>query len=334
MTLYASGGAAADGPSSPTSAWLDSHADDCAQPEVESATRFSKWRAAPRAFYSGYGLESIREVQVLTSRFSAQNGEALASVTNVVTRAGTDQWQRSVLLFVQDDVVNSTPPFAPTKPPQSTQQFGVSAGGPLVRNRTRFFGNYEGRRSRGHNVVVSPAAPSAFGPNNEDEHVLFARVDQRLGIGRALMTRTTVSGSNERAPNVPLKSPAGATPTRSRDRRGEPQARQTVNANAWTPPTRRLAVERPGEGSYRALRTERGVSTLSTCSTTTGSGSRIQCPELRCGFLERRSHRRHSVCARSTSPASPRGGFESRALTGYRSAGCRIKPSNPQRSSG
>ena len=93
---------------------------------VDGATNFSKWRAAPRAFHSGYSLESIREVQVLTNRFSAQYGEALASVTNVVTRAGTDEWRRTALLFLQDDVFNSTPAFASTKPPESSQQYGFS----------------------------------------------------------------------------------------------------------------------------------------------------------------------------------------------------------------
>src|SRR6185295_16374098 len=37
---------------------------------VDGASAFSKWRGAARTFYSGYGLESIREVQVLTSQFS------------------------------------------------------------------------------------------------------------------------------------------------------------------------------------------------------------------------------------------------------------------------
>ena len=59
---------------------------------VDGASHFSKWRSAPRTFYSGYGLESIKEVQVLTNRSSAEYGESLATVTSAVTKAGTNQF--------------------------------------------------------------------------------------------------------------------------------------------------------------------------------------------------------------------------------------------------
>ena len=69
---------------------------------VDGASHFSKWRGAPRTFYSGYGLETIREVQVLASQFSAEFGEALATVTVAVTNSGTNTLHGSALFFVQD----------------------------------------------------------------------------------------------------------------------------------------------------------------------------------------------------------------------------------------
>src|SRR5205823_10881251 len=56
---------------------------------VDGASHFSKWRSAARTFYAGYGLESVKEVQVLANRFSAEYGEALATITSAVTKAGT-----------------------------------------------------------------------------------------------------------------------------------------------------------------------------------------------------------------------------------------------------
>ena len=146
---------------------------------VDGASHFSKWRSAPRTFYSGYGLESIREVRVLTNRFSAEYGDALATVTTAVTRAGTDQLHGTGLFFLQDDTLYATPVFASVTPPAGTERYGITLGGPIARQRTHFFESYEGRRSRNHNVVVSPGttANGAFVPDNEDEHLIFFRVD-------------------------------------------------------------------------------------------------------------------------------------------------------------
>ena len=151
---------------------------------VDGASHFSKWRSAPRTFYSGYGLETIREVSVLTNRFSAEYGETLATVTTAVTRSGTDQWHGSGLLFVQDDALTSRPVFADTTPPSGSQRYGFTIGGPIARDRTHVFASYEGRRARNHNIVVSPAtaANGAFVPDDEDEHLLFVRVDHRRAL--------------------------------------------------------------------------------------------------------------------------------------------------------
>jgi hypothetical protein len=148
---------------------------------VDGASHFSKWRSAPRTFYSGYGLESIREVRVLTNRFSAEYGEALATITTAVTRSGTDQFHGTALFFLQDDALYARPAFADTTPPASTGRYGLTLGGPVARERTHYFVSYEGRRARNHNIVVSPAtsANGAFVPDNEDEHLLFGRVDHR-----------------------------------------------------------------------------------------------------------------------------------------------------------
>src|SRR5206468_3517616 len=144
---------------------------------VDGASHFSKWRSAARTYYAGYGLESIKEVQVLANRFSAEYGEALATVTSAVTKAGTNELRGAGLIFFQDDALNATPAFATQKPPMSAQQFGFTLGGPLVMDRTHFFGSYEGRRLRNHNIVVSPVASGVNVPDNEDEHLGFFRVD-------------------------------------------------------------------------------------------------------------------------------------------------------------
>lgn len=156
---------------------------------VDGMSHFSKWRSAARAFSSGYGLESIKEVQVLTNRFSAELGEGLAGVTNAVTHAGTNAFRGAALFFLQDDALNATPEFTPRNPPAGAQQYGFTLGGPFVKDQTFFWGSYEGRRSRNHNIVVSPAASGAIVPDNEDEHLVFFRVDRHRSPRHVVMGR-------------------------------------------------------------------------------------------------------------------------------------------------
>src|SRR6185436_6744359 len=132
-------------------------------------------------------LESVKQVQVLTNVFSAEFGESLASVTSVTTKAGTNVWHGSALLFVRDDALDAVPVFATGKPPSGSQQFGASLGGPLQLNRTHFFASYEGRRVRDSNIVVSPAVLTTNVPDEQDEHLLFLRVDRQFS-GRQVGT--------------------------------------------------------------------------------------------------------------------------------------------------
>jgi outer membrane receptor protein involved in Fe transport len=156
---------------------------------VDGASHFSKWRSAARTYHSGYGLESVKEVQVLTNRFSAEFGETLSAVTSAVTKSGTNQLSGSALIFAQDDSLNARPPFATRVAPLSFQQYGFTLGGPIVKDRTHFFTSYEGRRQRSNNVVTSPAARGEVVPNDQNEHLLFAKIDHQVGSRHLLTAR-------------------------------------------------------------------------------------------------------------------------------------------------
>jgi hypothetical protein len=180
---------------------------------VDGGSHFSKWRSAPRAFYAGYGLESIKQVRVLTNRFSAEYGDALATVTTALTKSGSDEYRGSALFYVQNSALNAPPEFAPVKPPSSTERYGFTFGGPLTRSRevTHFLESYEGRRSRGNNIVVSPAAAGQSVRDNEDEHLIFFRVDHRPNPNHLMMSR--YNGQFLRAHNEPggLNLPGSGT---------------------------------------------------------------------------------------------------------------------------
>jgi hypothetical protein len=156
---------------------------------VDGASHYSKWRSAARTFYSGYPLEAVQDVQVLTSQFAPEFGEALSTVTSARTRSGGNTLRGSALVFGQAGVLNDQPAFASRKPPASSIRAGATFGGPITPDRTFFFGSYEGRRARGNNIVSSPLAPQAAVRNDEDEHLATLKVDHRLSANDVLTAR-------------------------------------------------------------------------------------------------------------------------------------------------
>ena len=90
-----------------------------------------------------FGVDAIEEFQVVTSGGQAELGRALGGYVNVVTKSGTNALRGSLYGFFRDDAFNGTNALTGTKLPMDQQQFGLSLGGPVRRNRTFFFANLE-----------------------------------------------------------------------------------------------------------------------------------------------------------------------------------------------
>ena len=94
------------------------------------------------------GAEAVREFKVETNAYSADFGRNSGGVMNVVTKSGTNAFHGSVFEFHRDDALDAKNFFDDEKPPFSRDQFGLSLGGRVLRNKTFFFGTYEGFRER------------------------------------------------------------------------------------------------------------------------------------------------------------------------------------------
>lgn len=93
-------------------------------------------------------LESVDEVQVQTLNFGAEFGRGNGSVVNIRTRSGSNQFRGRAWEFHRNTALNAKNHFATDKPTQNFNQFGGNVGGPIVRDRTFFFVNYEGSRDK------------------------------------------------------------------------------------------------------------------------------------------------------------------------------------------
>ena len=95
----------------------------------------------------GLGVDAIQEFSVITANPQADYGNTSAGVINAVTRQGTNTLHGSVYEFLRNSALDARNYFdPPTIPPFRRNQFGAALGGPIKKNRTFFFANYEGLR--------------------------------------------------------------------------------------------------------------------------------------------------------------------------------------------
>jgi hypothetical protein len=120
-------------------------------------------------------VDSIQEFKIQKSMYPAEFGGKASALINVATKAGSNAFHGSLFEFHRNDAFDAPNYFHPPDqpiPPLRQNQYGGALGGPVVENRTFFFGSYEGtrmRRSLTRTFSVPTAAVragnfSGFGP--------------------------------------------------------------------------------------------------------------------------------------------------------------------------
>ena len=97
--------------------------------------------------------EAVQEFKVQQTNFSAEYGFSGGSVVNMITRSGTNKFHGSGYEFFRDDSLDANDWFANRNgepiPPLRRNNFGFTFGGPIIKNKTFFFVDYDGLRSSG-----------------------------------------------------------------------------------------------------------------------------------------------------------------------------------------
>ena len=93
-------------------------------------------------------VEGIQEITVQTNSYAPEAGRTAGGVMNIVTRSGTNDFHGSAYEFFRNDIVDARNVFQTTgaKPELRQNQYGASVGGPIFKNKTFFFFDYEGLR--------------------------------------------------------------------------------------------------------------------------------------------------------------------------------------------
>ena len=128
-----------------------------------------------------FGVDAIEEFQVVTGGGQAELGRALGGYVNVVTKSGTNALRGSLYGFFRDDALNGQNALTGTTLPMDQQQFGVSLGGPLRRDRTFYFTNLE-RKLLDQTGVVSITAENVTTINARLAQVGYQGLPVTTGI--------------------------------------------------------------------------------------------------------------------------------------------------------
>jgi hypothetical protein len=153
--------------------------------------------------------DSVEEFRILTNGFDAEYGRNSGSVVNVVTKSGTNQLHGDLYEFHRNRPLNAKGYLDPVKAPFILNQFGATLGGPIKKDRTFFFGSYDGRR-RVHGVssgtVTLPTTSEATGDFSAGQQFVGSISDPT--VAAVLNGRSTCAADIATA-----QTNAGITPT-------------------------------------------------------------------------------------------------------------------------
>lgn len=91
-------------------------------------------------------IEAIQEVQVYTGKYNAEYGFSGSAVINVVTKSGSNELHGALFEFLRNNATDARNFFARDATPFRRNQFGGALGGPVLKNKLFFFGDYQGTR--------------------------------------------------------------------------------------------------------------------------------------------------------------------------------------------
>ena len=167
-----------------------------------------------------YSQEVVREFQVITSGGMTEFGRASGGVVNIITQSGTNDFNGRLYGFARNQRFDARNPLAAMRDPLTQAQYGASLGGPVNRNRTFFFTNFEQTRRNDAGVItITPAGVAAVNarldatgytgariqtgifPSGYDSTNLFGRLDHELTARQHLTARYSlyqIKGTNAR----------------------------------------------------------------------------------------------------------------------------------------
>ncbi len=140
-------------------------------------------------------IDAIQEFKVLTYNYSAEYGTRSGPTVLVTTKSGANQFHGSLFEFFRNKSLNAKSFFASTKEKFNLNQFGGALGGPIRKDKTFFFADYEAKRQR-HGIPFNGFVPTEAMRNGDFSSDLFGNPQG----SQVLYNPYTIVGANGRTP--------------------------------------------------------------------------------------------------------------------------------------
>jgi outer membrane receptor protein involved in Fe transport len=159
--------------------------------------------------------EAVSEFRVVNNSFGADYGRALGGIVNIVTKSGTNDYHGSLYEYLQNNALDANSPLAlPGFTTLRQNQFGGTLGGPIKKDQTFLFANYEGQRRAqsptypavlDQNLAAINTVKQSFGLSPESLNLLqtadvdngFIKIDQQLNHANRLSARYSIQDATD-----------------------------------------------------------------------------------------------------------------------------------------
>src|SRR5229473_2745641 len=106
-------------------------------------------------------LDAVTETKITTQNYDAEFGKALAGIMTAQTKSGSNAFHGSAYFYDLDPTTPARNPFTGKASPNNWKQYGGAVGGPIIKNKLFFFGNYEATR-RTSGTTFTTSVPTAL----------------------------------------------------------------------------------------------------------------------------------------------------------------------------
>jgi hypothetical protein len=172
-----------------------------------------------------YSQDSIAEFQFVANRFDATMGRSTGVQVNAITKSGSNQLQGLVRGNFRDSKWNAKNPVLGVKEPIKNQQYSFTLGGPIVKDRLHFFGNYEYERQPQPAIFNTPYPAFNITRDGRDtQNKGGVRLDYQFSTSTRIMGKISRGVQNQ--PMVPgnTQSYPSATRPSTRSRAAKPSS--------------------------------------------------------------------------------------------------------------
>jgi len=188
-------------------------------------------------------LDAIQEFKVQTADFSAELGRSAGAVLNATIKSGTNSLHGAAWEFFRNDKLDAADYFEDAnhiaKGELRLNQFGGTGGGPIIKNKLFFFGDYEGKRRVQGNTASGLSVPTAAERSSS-----YANLADRIGgtaradaLGRMIVPGTIMDPATTRSVTALTADPVTGIVATTTGYVRDPIGYNTCSSSARTAPT-------------------------------------------------------------------------------------------------